>query len=77
MMIERANGGDKRKDYEIQYRRFIVFAYYHYYPGGGLEDAEATFDTEEEARAFVKSRRDHRGEDVTLFDCQLMRELEL
>ena len=63
--------------YDIQYKRFIVLSCLQYYPSGGLRDAEATFDTEAEARDFVKDTRDQLGDDVTLFDCKLMRELEL
>ena len=35
-------------------KRFLVFGYYDYYPGGGWHDFIKGFDTQEEADAFVK-----------------------
>lgn len=34
-------------------RRFIVFAWPNYYPGGGMCDARSTWDTLEEAQLWV------------------------
>jgi hypothetical protein len=36
-------------------KRFLVFAFDTYYPGGGWTDFEASFDTLEEARAHAKT----------------------
>ena len=38
-------------------KRFILFAGEHYYPGGGTRDYVNSFDTLEEAMAFVESIR--------------------
>jgi len=35
-------------------KQFIVFAFYHYYPTGGMDDFHSSFDTEDEAIARVK-----------------------
>ena len=36
-----------------KYKRFMVFAGYHYYPCGGTCDCENSFDTEKEAIEWV------------------------
>lgn len=36
-------------------KRFAVFAGLTYYPGGGMADFVKSFDTEEEANAFIDS----------------------
>lgn len=36
-----------------EHKRFAVFAYCDYYPGGGIYDIEASFDTEVEAIEFA------------------------
>lgn len=33
-------------------KRFLVFAFDHYYPKGGMNDFKGSFDTKEEAIAF-------------------------
>ena len=38
-------------------RRFIVFGYDSYYPGGGFNDALADFNTREEAEGYVKNSK--------------------
>jgi len=35
-------------------KRFIVFAYDTYYPGGGLSDVVGSFDTVDEAKTFIQ-----------------------
>lgn len=36
-------------------KKFAVFAYYHYYPSGGIDDLVGAFDTLDEANDFAKS----------------------
>lgn len=36
-------------------KRYLVFGFDTYYPGPGLEQIKASFDTPEEAFAFIKS----------------------
>lgn len=35
-------------------KRFMLFSFAEFYPGGGLGDVRASFDTEEEARSAIK-----------------------
>ncbi len=35
----------------VKPKRFLVFDYYDYYPGGGWNDFEASYDSIEDARA--------------------------
>ena len=35
-------------------KRFMLFGYDNYYPGGGVDDLMATFSTIEEAKAFYR-----------------------
>jgi len=50
------------------YKRYIVFAYSQYYPGGGLSDIVNNSDTLEEA--FDAARQAQRTDDyVEIFDC--------
>lgn len=39
----------------MKYKKYIVFSFEHYYPGGGLGDISDSFDTLPEAQQFVKS----------------------
>lgn len=40
-------------------KRFILFAFEHYYPAGGLNDARGSYDTVEEAtKVFDKGDED-------------------
>jgi len=48
---------DKRED-ETGYKKFVVFCYSQYYPGGGLSDIKDSFDTLEEARTFCLKKRE-------------------
>lgn len=55
------------------FKRYLLFGHDSYYPSGGWGDYQGTFDTPEEAKAFIqaqKYRRDaydlidsHTGED--------------
>lgn len=36
-------------------KRFLVFGYCTYYPGGGMQDFEGFFLTEEEAMVYVRN----------------------
>ncbi len=49
-------------------KRFLVFAYEHYYPMGPEADQQATFDSVEECKAYMT---EHKGdyEHWILFDC--------
>jgi hypothetical protein len=58
---------DKEKNIDLQ-KRYYVFTYNQYYPGGGLEDVEATFDDVEEAIKFAENADD---DYVDVFDKQL------
>ena len=33
-------------------KRYLVFAYYQYYPSGGMDDNKESFDTLEEANIY-------------------------
>jgi hypothetical protein len=45
----------------MKYKKFILFLYDQYYPGGGLSDIDDSFDTLEEAKAAALKRyRDFR-----------------
>lgn len=37
----------------IPHKRYLVFAFEDYYPGGGLVDCEASFDTEQECADYI------------------------
>jgi hypothetical protein len=39
--------------YIMKHKKFIVFAWATYYPGGGLNDISASFDTLEEAKSHA------------------------
>jgi hypothetical protein len=58
---------DKGKDLDLQ-KRYYVFTYNEYYPGGGLGDVEATFEDVEEAIKFAENAND---DYVDVFDKQL------
>lgn len=45
----------KEKTEEPRFRQFIIFAWGHYYPGGGLKDVHGSFSTYKLAEAEVKS----------------------
>jgi len=45
------------REEETGYRKFIVFIYEQYYPGGGLSDMKGDFATFEEAKAFCEKNR--------------------
>lgn len=50
-------------------KRFLVFAYYYYYPLGGLDDVIGCFDTIEEAEAFVQeSKNEHKYDHYEAYD---------
>lgn len=40
---------------EYPYKRFLVFAGYNYYPGGGFNDYRGTADTFDESKDILKS----------------------
>lgn len=41
-------------------KRYLLFAYYQYYPDGGFKDFQGSFDTIHEAMdAFTASGKDH------------------
>lgn len=42
---------------EPRFKRYIVFAFAHYYPEGGLDDVRGSFDTVDEALTFAKTIR--------------------
>lgn len=37
-------------------KKFILFQYYDYYPGGGLSDITDSFDSLEEAKGFAEKK---------------------
>lgn len=37
-----------------KFKRYMVFAYAQYYPGGGMGDVDNSFDNEKEAMAWAK-----------------------
>lgn len=39
-----------------EHKRFAVFAYFDYYPSGGIYDIESSFDTEADAIDFAINR---------------------
>lgn len=41
----------------MKLKRYLVFSYPDYYPGGGWNDFEGSFDTLEEAEREVKKER--------------------
>lgn len=44
----------------MKYKKFIVFQFEQYYPQGGLNDIKGSFDSLEEAIAFIqKNRQDY------------------
>lgn len=43
-------------------KRYLVFTYDTYYPGGGMSDMEASFDTIQEAVEFFNKRKYDHGE---------------
>ena len=43
-----------------KFKRFMVWRSEEYYPGGGLNDFEESFDTLEEAENFIKERKSAR-----------------
>lgn len=56
----------------MNYKRFLVFAYYNYYPSGGMNDFQKSFDTYEEAEEYIRlERHDHSFDryDIVDLDC--------
>jgi hypothetical protein len=54
----------------MAYKKFIVFGFADYYPGGGMNDVCASFDSEAEAVAFAKAAVANAEEEyVQVFDC--------
>lgn len=54
-------------------KRFILFAFDDYYPGGGMNDSRGSFDTIEEAAAYVatmKSKLGYFPDNVEVLDTQ-------
>jgi hypothetical protein len=39
----------------MSYKRFMVFTYNRYYPGGGLSDHADSFDTLQEAKEYIQT----------------------
>jgi hypothetical protein len=58
-------------------KRFLVFTYDHYYPGGGMNDFRGSFDTLEEAKEYIV--RDNHLKDGwgNIFDCETRQIIEL
>lgn len=55
------------------YKRFIVFEFGWYYPGGGMFDAKTSFDTQDEAMDHyneVRFEGDCPSYSIHLFDCE-------
>jgi len=40
----------------MKIKRYIVFGYNHYYPGGGWTDYLESFDLKEDAEEFIKNQ---------------------
>ncbi len=52
-----------------EYKRFIVFAAYAYYPEGGMNDVSASFDSAKEAVAHAQlAQQDQNRTDVHILD---------
>lgn len=51
----------------LGFKRFIVFNYPHYYPGGGSGDVMGSYDTLEEATEACSSDTEFYGSEI--FDC--------
>lgn len=49
-------------------KQFWVIAYFHYYPEGGLEDVEATFDDYDSAEVDAATRKTNGYDHVEIFD---------
>lgn len=54
------------------YKRFLLFGFATYYPGGGLDDIEEEFDSFETAMEFINKKiESNRLEEYSyLFDCE-------
>jgi len=48
-------------------KRYLLFAFYVYYPQGGMDDMIDSFDTLEEAKDRIRGLREH-YEDYQIFD---------
>jgi hypothetical protein len=48
-------------------KQYILFAFHHFYPQGGMEDMIDSFDTLQEAEDRIKELRDH-YEEYQIFD---------
>ena len=57
---------------EERYKRFMVFAYDQFYPGGGTTDCNDSFDTLAEAIAAAENMRDDFKEILDLDERQVV-----
>jgi len=57
-------------------KRFLVFGYDHYYPAGGMEDVQATFETFDEAFDYVENSEDRYNE-YEIFDTMTLKVWEI
>ena len=48
-------------------KQYILFAFWNYYPSGGMDDMIDSFDTLQEAEDRIKELKDH-YEDYQIFD---------
>ena len=48
-------------------KQYILFAFWNYYPSGGMDDMIDSFDTLQEAEDRIKELRDH-YEEYQIFD---------
>mgnify|MGYP001161531519 CR=1 FL=1 len=48
-------------------KQYILFAFWNYYPSGGMDDMIDSFDTLQEAEGRIKELRDH-YEEYQIFD---------
>lgn len=52
-------------------KRFLLFAYSDYYPQGGMNDFEESFDTLEDAKAYYISDKVSCSEVCHVYDLEL------
>lgn len=51
-----------------QLKRFFVFAYYHFYPNGGLNDFKSSHDSLDEAKEACKKHIEDQKDCIEILD---------
>lgn len=54
----------------MKHKRFLLFSFSEFYPGGGLDDIRDEFDTLNDAMAYIDNNLYDLSEYAYLFDCE-------